>query len=180
MTSGNSRSIEPGSNAPAKTGRPIFQFGLTTIFIVTTATAVGLAIILGVGRLAGISTKEIMTLLLVPFLFELPIVLVWIIGLTMAIRQRKHIRLPATVALIAFVGFILTTFTQQLVLVLFHPTISKPMSIESLYWFFFTSKSIHCILSMGCWILVLMAIFKRRDVLPLEGTAFNANINQQR
>ncbi len=145
----------------------VFQFNLTTLFVVTTAMALVLAIFFSVGRLIGMSTMDVVTQGLVRFLYAVPTLLVWIVGLTLAIRHRKRNRLPATLTLIALGGLVLTTFIVQLVQVaLIHSVTSNRISHEVLSWGLTFTGVLHLVVNTGCWILILMAIFAQRNHEP--------------
>jgi hypothetical protein len=113
------------------------QFSLASMFILMTVVALVLSIYFGVGRLFGMSTMEVLTQGLGQFLFLLPTFLVWIVGLTLAIRRLKRNRLPATLAMIALGGMILSVFVIQVAqMALLHSVNSGRISHTVLSWSF--------------------------------------------
>jgi hypothetical protein len=77
------------------------------------------------------STVEVLTLGLGRLLFAVPTLLVWIVGLTMAIRRLKRNRLPAILTMIALGGLVLTSFVLQVVqMALIHSLNSGQISHE--------------------------------------------------
>ncbi|MHC4177868.1 MAG: hypothetical protein ACYSWU_10195, partial [Planctomycetota bacterium] len=108
MTDGNPRYPELRSNVRAAGGLRVFQFSLLSLFVIVTVVALILSTYFSVGQLVGMSTVEVLTLGLGRLLFAVPTLLVWIVGLTMAIRRLKQNRLPAILTMIALGGLVLT------------------------------------------------------------------------
>ena len=140
------------------------QFSLASMFILMTATALILSIYFGVGRLLGMSTMEVLAQGLGQFLFLLPTLLVWIVGLTLAIRRLKQNRLPAILTMIALGGMILSVFVIQVAqMALLHSVNSGRISHTVLSWSFIIFRVLYMVLNTTCWILILVAIFARRS-----------------
>ncbi len=155
--------LKPRSDRPAVGGLRLFQFNLLSVFVTMTVMALILSIYFSVGRLIGMSTMEVVMQGLGQFLFVAPTLLVWIVGLTIAIRQRKRHRVPATLTMIALVGLVLTSFTLQVVqMVLIHSVNSGRISHEILGWSFAILGVLHAVVNTGCWVLILVAIFAHR------------------
>ncbi|MGA2030700.1 MAG: hypothetical protein ABSG68_00455 [Thermoguttaceae bacterium] len=163
MTDDNPQSQEPRSSFPASGGLGPFQFSLLSMFVVMTVIAVILSAFFSVGRLLGMSNVEVLTHGLGRFLFAVPTFLVWIVGLTMAIRRLKQNRLPAILTMIALGGMVLTEFVLQLVqMALIHSVNYGRISQEAFSWSFFCIDGLYAVLDTACWILILAAIFRRR------------------
>lgn len=154
---------EPVSKDSTPDSQHRFQFGLAPIFIVTTATAILLTCFLAVGRAFGMSTEELVEHLYSRSLTALPRVLVWLVGLTIAIQQRQRVRLGATLAGIAFLGFLLITFVTDLThMVLLHQLQGNQLSSETASKAFYFTSVFYTISTTGLWILILVALFARR------------------
>jgi len=152
----------------------VFQFSLTSIFILMTVVALVLAIYFGVGRLLGMSTMEVLMQGLGQFLFLLPTFLVWIVGLTLAIRYLNRYRVPAILTLIALGGMIVSVFVIQVAqMALLFSVNSGRITHEVLSWSFVIIRVLYMLLNTACWILVLVAIFARRPPDASGDTAGN-------
>jgi len=155
----------------------VFQFSLTSMFILMTVVALVLAIYFGVGRLLGMSTLEVLSQGLGQFLFLLPSFLVWIVGLTLAIRHLNRYRLPAILTMITMGGMIVSVFVLQVAqMALLYSVNSGRISHEVLSWVFLVIRILYMLLNTTCWILVLVAIFARRrpdaSVQPVVNSGF--------
>jgi hypothetical protein len=141
----------------------MFQFSLFALFIIVTLPALILAVYFGVGRLAGMSTTEILTQGLGQLLFSVPVLLVWAVGMAMAIRRLKRNRLPARLAVIALGGLMLTTFVLHVAqMVLIHWANADGISSEAMSWSMGICGVVYTLSNTACWILVIVAIFVRR------------------
>jgi hypothetical protein len=178
MTDDNPRHVEQQSDVIAADGLRVFQFSLTNVFILITVTAMILSTYFGVGRLAGMSTMEVLTQGFGRFLFALPTVLVWIVGLIIAIRRLKRNRLPAALTMIALGWLVVTTLLLYLVqMVLIHLVNSGRISHLVLSWSFTFIGVLHTVLHTTLWILILVAIFAGRppDASDTEQTESSGN-----
>ncbi len=96
MTDGNPRYPELRSNVRAAGGLRVFQFSLLSLFVIVTVVALILSTYFSVGQLVGqlvgMSTVEVLTLGLGRLLFAVPTLLVWIVGLTVAIRRLRKLQ----------------------------------------------------------------------------------------
>lgn len=118
-------------------GLRVFQFSLTSMFILMTVVALVLSIYFGVGRLLGMSTLEVLSQGLGQFFFLLPSFLVWIVGLTLAIRHLNRYRLPAILAMVRMGGMIVSLFVLQVAqMALLYSVNSGRISHEVLSWIF--------------------------------------------
>jgi hypothetical protein len=158
MNDGDPRYLEPRSNPRAAGGSRWFQFSLASVFVLVTATALILSTFFSVGRLVGMSNMEVTQWLEMWLFPQLPILLVWIVGLMMAIRRRKGNRVAATLTLIALCGMVLTTLVFDVVfMMMFHwPSGWSPG------WSITITGYLEVVVQMACWILILLAIFARR------------------
>jgi hypothetical protein len=160
MNDGNLRYLEPRSNPRAAGGSRWFQFSLASVFVIVTVTALVLATFFSVGRLVGMSNMEVLRYGLGPFLSVLPTLLVWIVGLWMAIRRRKRNRTAAILTIIGLGGNILTAIVLQVVaMALIHSLNSGGIGH---YWVFTFLAFLDAVLYPIWWILILLAIFARR------------------
>ena len=163
MTDGNPRYTKLRSSVRAAGGLRVFQFSLLSLFVIVTVVALILSTYFSVGQLVGMSTVEVLTLGLGRLLFAVPTLLVWIVGLTMAIRRLKRNRLPAILTMIALGGLVLTSFVLHVVqMALIHSVNSGQISHEVVSWSFTFIGVLYEVLNTACWILILMAIFARR------------------
>ncbi len=160
MNDGNPRHLEPRSNRRPAGGSRWFQFSLASVFVLVTVTALVLLTFVSVGRLLGMSNMEVTQWLAMSFFYQLPTVLVWIVGLMMAIRRRKGHRAVATLTLIAFGGMLLTSLILQVVeMALIHGSNHSGISLQ---WAFTIIGCLYAVLDTTWWILILLAIFAQR------------------
>ena len=186
MNDGDVRNLKPRSSLHVAGGSRWFQFSLTSLFVLVTVMALVLSTFFSVGRLVGMSNTDVLMQGLQPFLFVLPTLLVWVVGLTMAIRRRKRHRAAAIVSIIAFGGLVLTAIVAYaLGMVLMYLLISGRTAgfnywdFSLLQWDFsilraasplrFPTDWVLVLLQVICavlypiyWILVLVAIFAKR------------------
>ena len=158
---------------PESGGPPAFQFSLASLFIVVTAVAVILSIFISVGQLFGMTTIEVLTQGLGQFLFSLPTFLVWIVGLTMAVRRLRRNRTPAILTMIAMGGLLLTTVVlHPLQMGLIHYANSGRIDHDVLPWAFGGIGLVYAAVNTIGWILILLAVFRHRppDTSQNEGT----------
>ncbi len=130
------------------------------MFVIVTATAMFLSMYLSVGRLLGLTDIEVMQWLENSLFPGLPSLLVWTLGLIMAIRRRKGNRAAASLTMIALIGMALTSVVSdvvEMVLLRFsnHLGITLSCSLTILRYFYGG-------LETACWILILLAIFTNR------------------
>lgn len=136
------------------------QFSLLGMMLAITVVAVSMAVYFGIGRLMGMSSGEIAAIGLTRFALAAPMLILWTIGLTISLgRQQQQ---PAYFwATLAFAGFIITTLANSsfsMVLTRMAMTSGSPQSIG--LWFS-VQGIISVVLNIGCWILMLMALFSR-------------------
>ena len=109
------------------------------------------------------STEEVVTEGLARFLWFVPMLLVWIVGFTMAIRRLKRNRLPAILTMIAIGTLILSTFVLLFVqMALFHSFNSGRIGHEVLTWSSTVIRVVYMGFNVVGWILIIAAIFVRR------------------
>jgi hypothetical protein len=89
----------------------------------------------------------------------------------MAFRLLNRNRLPATLAIIALFGFLITSLALQVVqMALIHSTSSGRISHVAVSWGFTIVGILSTVLNTTWWILILVAIFARRaPVTPGPG-----------
>ena len=160
MNDGGPRNLESRSELRAADGPRWRQFSLASAFVVVTVTALVLSVFFSVGRLLGMSNMEVLTQGLGQFLYALPTLLVWIVGLRMAIRRRKRNWVPAILTMIALGGLILAGLVLRVVnMAMTHSVISNGINYE---WAYNLAVIAYVILEAACWILILLAIFAGR------------------
>ncbi len=163
MNDGNPPYLEPRSDPCAAGGSRWFQFSLAGLFVLVTVTALVLSTFFSVGRLFRMSNMEVATQGLTPFLYVLPTLLVWIVGLRMAIRRLKRNRAAAILTIIALGGLVLTALTMYLFqMVLIHLLTPKRIGNGLHYWGFTFLSVLYAVLYPTGWILILVAIFAKR------------------
>ena len=163
MTDGNPRNLELRSSVRAADGLRVFQFSLSSLFVLVTVAALILSTYFGVGKLLGMSTMEVLTQGLGRLVFTAPFLLIWIVGLTVAIRRLKRNRLPAILTIIALGGLVLTSFVCEVVeMALWHSLNSNRISPEYFSWSYSVIGIINLVLGTVVWILILVAIFAQR------------------
>jgi len=144
-------------------GRGLFQFSLTGVFVIITATALVLSLYFGVGRWIGMSTSEVLTQGLGRFLFRFPTLLVWTAGLYMAIRYLKRNRLPAMLTIIALAAMMTSALILELVqMALIYWGTSGQVSGQTMSWSFGVIGIVNAVINASCWICILTAIFTQR------------------
>ncbi len=160
MSDGNPQDVEPQANHSVDSLR-WFQFSLAGLFVVMTILVVILSIFFGVGQLVGMTTIEVVSQGLESFLYLLPLLLVWTVGIMLAVRRLKRNRVQAILVLIALGGMavaVTIVFVVQMVLV--HCVNSGRISHESFSWGTGVSGVLSTVVHSICWILVLVAIFR--------------------
>ncbi len=163
MPDGDIRHFDPRSDARAAGGLGVFQFSLTSVFVIMTVMALILSIYFSVGRLVGMSTTDVLMQGFSRLLFAIPTLLVWTVGLTMAIRRLKQYRVPATLTIIALGGLILTYLVFQVIqMALLHMVNSSQISSGVLGWSFTYIGVINVVINTALWILIITAIFIQR------------------
>ena len=150
-----------------------FQFSLLGLFAIVTVPALILATFFGVGRLAGMSTTEIIEQCFGQLVYSVPLILVWAVGFTIAIRRLKRNRVPATLTVIALGGLMLTMLILQVVqMLLIHWVNSGTIGSDVMSWSMPALGIFYAVSNVACWILVIVAIFVRRppDDLDIKAT----------
>jgi len=171
MSDGNPQELQFRADSAAEDRLQGLQFSLAEVFVATTVMAVILSGYFGVGRWLGMSNREIVTQGLSRLLYVVPTLLVWIVGLMMAIRRLRRNRLAATLTIVALSGLMLGMFVAQVVQMgLIYWVTSNRADSSVLSWGFAITGIVSSILSTACWILLLAAIFARRppDDPPAE------------
>jgi hypothetical protein len=169
MTDANPRHPELRSSSGPAGGLGLFQFSLRSLFVIVTVTAITLSTYFGVGRLLGMSTTEVLTQGLGRLLLALPTLLVWIVGLTMAVRFLNRNRLAATLTIIALGGLLLDLLALQVVqMALIHSIRSGRLGAGAASWNFSLMGIFRTVFNTAWWILILLAIFARRPPDPRE------------
>ena len=163
MTEDDYRNQEPRPDVRAADGLRAFQFSLLDLFVVVTVVALILSTYFSVGELLGMSTMEVLTLGLARLVFNAPVYLVWIVGITLAFRCLRQNRLPAVLSMIAFGGMLLTSLVcGVLQMALIHSANSNRLHHDYLFWAFTIIGVIRAVIATIAWILILVAIFARR------------------
>lgn len=162
----------PDNTYPYQTSEPFgcesdgsnaFQFSLIGLFIVTTVLAMIFSLYFGVGRWLGMSTMEVLQQGLTRFLYFVPTMLVWIVGLAVALRHLKCNRGPAMLTSIAMLGMIVASIVVQVAqMALIHLINSGRISASTISWGLGISGFLFSIVNAVGWILVLVAVFRRR------------------
>jgi hypothetical protein len=144
-------------------GAGLFQFSLASLFIATTALAMILSAYIGVGRLVGMSTMDVVQRGLTQFIYFLPPMLVWMVGLAVAVRQLKRNRGAAVLTLIALGGLLVASVVLHLVqMALIFLVNSRQSSHAMITWGLTLSGLLFSIINAAGWILILMAVFRGR------------------
>jgi hypothetical protein len=147
-----------------QTETSLLQFSLASMFVVTTLMALLLSTYFGVGRLIGMSTTEVLADGMRNFVFHSPLLLIWFVGLTVAVRRLKRDRRPAVLTLIALATLVLTSVVFQVTqMALIHMVRSNQIGHQTLSWAFMAIGGLHAILHAGCWVLILVAVFVGRS-----------------
>jgi uncharacterized BrkB/YihY/UPF0761 family membrane protein len=178
MSDGNPRYQEVRSDVSAPGGLRGFQFSLASMLVVMTLMATILSAFFTAGRLVGMSTIEVLTRGLGQFLFLVPLLLVWIVGLTMAIRRLKRNRVLAILTMIALGALIATSFAGQVIqMALIHLVNFSQISQEAFAWSLTGLGVLYAVVNTTCWILILAAIFRHRppDASQTERTDPNGD-----
>jgi hypothetical protein len=163
MNDGNPRYLEPRSKPRPAGGSRWFQFSLASVFVIVTAMALVLSTVFSVGRLVGMSNMEVLREGLKPFVYVLPTLMVWTVGLGMAIRRRKRNRAAAILTMIALGGLVLTVIvTYVFQMALWHLLTSGRTGNGPPDWAFTCLGAPRAVLYSTCWILILVAIFVKR------------------
>ena len=92
--------------------------------------------------------------------YYLPTLLVWIVGLRMAIWRLKRNRVPAIRMTFALGGLLLTWFILEVVAMTLEHFLSVAHAEAA--WLFHLMEVLREVLGAPCWILILLAIFAGR------------------
>ena len=154
---------KPRSGFRTSGGPRVLQFSLLGLFLIVTMPALILAIYFGVGRLAGMSTTEILAQGLGQLVYSVPSLLVWAVGLTIAIRRLKRNRVPAILTVIALGGLMLTMLILHVFqMVLIHWINSGTIGSDVISWSMPATGVFYAVSNAACWALVIVAVFIRR------------------
>jgi uncharacterized membrane protein len=164
MSDTNAACSEPTQlHARTAGGRGVFQFSLTGMFVFITVLALILSAHFTVGRWMGMSDEEVARVGLLRLLFTSPTLLVWLVGLSIAIGRLKRNRLPAILTIVALSGLLLGMVALNVAqMALIHSIISEQVNRNWLAWFPSAQLLFHQVLFVISWILMLVAIFIRR------------------
>jgi hypothetical protein len=109
------------------------------------------------------STSDLLRLLWMQFLPQVPLYLVWLVGMLLALTRWRRHPTPSLLALIAFALFLMSAISGTL---LFHwaLTVDRPHLERELL---FSAISLgRLIISAVAWVLVLLALFGWRTLPP--------------
>ena len=117
------------------TSRPVLQFSLTALFILTTLSALALSALLGISRFFGISVVELLWRSLGQFIYSVPMLIVWTVGLSMAVRRLRSYRRPAIFTIIGLTGFMVTVLLVHTIQMgMIASMNSRQVSVASVGW----------------------------------------------
>lgn len=154
------------------TSRSVVQFSLTALFILTTLFALGLSAFIGISQFFEISPWELLSTSFTQCFYLVPRLVIWSVGLAMAVRRRRTHRKPAFLTAIALTGFIVTTLLATTVqMAVIAGMDSGRFAGGSISWVFAAIGVFYAVMDAGCWILILMAIFSGR---PTDCRPFGA------
>ena len=146
----------PYSDQPTSRG---FRFTTWGLLVLLTVVSLVLATVLFVGRAFGLSFAGVMQSSLMQFFYMTPLLIVWFVGLVYAINRRNLAGRKATLAIVAFVGFLATTILTQFAWMFFLPLMMQ--SSSNYAWVFGLLNIGNILAQTACWVLILMALFSR-------------------
>ncbi|MCA9264548.1 MAG: hypothetical protein KDA60_11890 [Planctomycetales bacterium] len=153
----------PTKTTWAARGPRTTQFSIGTILALTTVLAVVLAVLLGVGRAFGMSATSVVTGGIVPSLLTLPVMIVWIVGLILAVRGASRYPLASKLMMIAFLILILGGLSTTLGrMVILHFVTIGGAGPQRITWAFTTLSLLSIAGQTVAWILIVVALFIRR------------------
>lgn len=148
---------QDGFAKPEVTGHRLFQFSVSALLIVLTITSVVLAAYIGIGRAFGMTNVDMLQYGFGRFIFTLPMLVVWAVGLAIAIRRRRSHPGQGTLLVVAFSGLLVTAFVSDVLhMVMIHMISSNQLSAT---WLFGVVSFAHVLLNTAWWILILLALF---------------------
>jgi hypothetical protein len=154
------------------TSRPALQFSLITLFILTTMFAVTLSVFFGLSQFLGISALEFLTTSVSHLIYAVPKMIVWSVGLTMAVRRLHSHRKPAILTAVALAGSMLAAvFLGTIQVAVIASLRSGQVDSMTISWILAATSLTHVLIDVACWILILMAIFSDRPAGPRPLTA---------
>ena len=164
---------QPSERSPYEpASRPALQFSLTALFILTTVFALALSAFFGISQFFGLSALELLATSFGHFLHSVPRIIVWSVGLAMAIRRLRTYRRPAILAAVALSGFIVAILLMRTIqIVVIAGMNSGQIATVSVSWIFGATSLIYTLIDVVGWILILMAIFSDR---PIARSPFDA------
>lgn len=144
------------------TQRPAMQFSVLAMLVLLTGASLVLALYFGIGRAFGLDNGEILELGLQQSAYMLPMVIVWSVGLTIAIRRRESEPRRAKLAMVAFGGLLFSQLVFGVFqMVLIHQLLNFGSSAaSSLYTM---SGILLSLVNAAGWILILFALFSREN-----------------
>ena len=151
--------------APLPSNRPAgCQFSLLSLFVIMTILALVFSGLFGIGRLFGMSAIDVLAQGLSQFLYVVPRLIVWTIGLTMALRRWNTNPRPARLATVAFSGMIVTTLTVSSVqTAVIFALQAGTIGSQHISWFFMALAISAAGFDILWWILILIALFGSRS-----------------
>jgi hypothetical protein len=156
---------QPEAPVPSSvpSGLGVMQFSLTGLFVLMTVSALLVAVYFGVGRLVGMSTAEILTMGFARLSLTLPVVLVWAVGFTLALRRLDRNPSTASLTMIALGGMFLTLLVVNVSqMAVLHLLRSSQISGDTMSRSMMVIAIGYTVLNTVWWILILVAIFARR------------------
>ncbi len=142
------------------TSRPALQFSLITLFILTTLFALVLSAFFGISQVLAVSAGELLRMSVIQFIGIVPAVVVWSIGLAMAVRSYPK---PAMLATVALAGFIATAVLIRMIQAAVFAGMSSGQFANASRIFGILS-GVDILINVILWVLILMAIFSGRPI----------------
>ncbi|QDU54459.1 hypothetical protein [Aeoliella mucimassa] len=134
------------------------RFSTLSLLLLLTITSLVLAAYFSLGRLFGMSTRDILDSGIGQFLYYIPALLVWTIGLVLAISRRHEDRQRSTLLILAFGGLIATALAVHLAQMIMIFYVSN-QGAGSLSFYFMILSACSVLLNALWWILILVALF---------------------
>lgn len=136
----------------------VFRFSTLGLLMVLTVVSVVFAAYFGIGRAVGMTPADMLQFGLLRFIYIVPMLIVWAIGLAIAIKRRRQDGRRATLLMIAFGGMIATAFVvdvAQMVLIYLLTRVQVQGSEHLLG----VLGVVSVLLNTLWWILIVVAIF---------------------
>ena len=139
-----------------------FRFSLLGLIGVVTFVACLLGATALVGRLVGVAGPEAFAVVLGRMLFQVPTLLVWLVGAVILLRRAKLHPLVSRYALLGIGGLFLLLIAGSLCQLWLYGAVRYGSWAPNAQWILILIEIVRSLLAAACWILLFVAILGSR------------------